>query len=368
MKVNNLDTPSLIINREIMMQNIHHMQYFANKYNVTLRPHTKTHKMPALAKLQVEAGAKGIAVAKVGEAEVMAENGIDDIFIANEVVGELKLNRIKKLAESIHISFGVDSIEQIQMIEKVFSDAKKPAQVLIEIEVGENRSGVIEEEDYIELVKFIMSCSHVNLKGIFSHDGNTYKAKDVEHCRSLYNYAQSRTLHFARLAEDLGCKLETISIGSTPPFMFGFEVMEGITELRVGTYILMDVSQGNAIGTYDRCAATVLTTVISKPTSERVITDVGAKGLTMQSRTEGICATTGIGTLKNFNQVHISQMYDEHAIINNKIFRNKVSIGDKVEVIPNHICPVCNLYDVAYLVSGDDVVEEIPILARGKLQ
>ncbi|KGR79911.1 D-TA family PLP-dependent enzyme [Ureibacillus manganicus] len=368
MKVKDLDTPSLIINRDIMMDNIQFMQSFADKHNVALRPHTKTHKMPALAKLQVEAGAKGITVAKVGEAEVMAENGLNDIFIANQVVGEIKLNRIKKLAETIDISFGVDNIEQIEVIEKVFSDSDKPAQVLIEIEVGENRSGVIEEHDYIELVKYILNCSHVNLKGIFSHDGNTYKAKDVEHCRELYNYAQTRTLHFARLAEDLGCKLETVSIGSTPPFMFGFDVMAGVTELRVGTYILMDVSQGNAIGTYDRCAATVLTTVISKPTSERVITDVGAKGLTMQSRSEGICATTGVGTLKHYDQVHISQMYDEHAIIYNEKFRNEVKIGDKVEVIPNHICPVCNLYDVAYLVSGDEVVETVPVLARGKLQ
>ena len=368
MKVKDLDTPSLIINREIMMDNIQFMQSFADKHNVALRPHTKTHKMPALAKLQVEAGAKGITVAKVGEAEVMADNGLNDIFIANQVVGEIKLNRIKKLAETIDISFGVDNIEQIEVIEKVFSDSNKPAQVLIEIEVGENRSGVIEEHDYIELVKYILNCSHVNLKGIFSHDGNTYKAKDVEHCRELYNYAQTRTLHFARLAKDLGGKLETVSIGSTPPFMFGFDVMEGVTELRVGTYILMDVSQGNAIGTHDRCAATVLTTVISKPTSERVITDVGAKGLTMQSRSEGICATTGVGTLKHYDQVHISQMYDEHAIIYNEKFRNEVNIGDKVEVIPNHICPVCNLYDVAYLVSGDEVVETVPVLARGKLQ
>ncbi len=183
MKVKDLDTPSLLIDREIMMDNIHHMQSFANKYNVHLRPHTKTHKMPALAKLQVEAGAKGIAVAKVGEAEVMAENGLNDIFIANQIVGEQKLNRIKKLAETIDISFGVDNIEQIEMIEKVFSDSNKPAQVLIEIEVGENRSGVIEEKDYIELVEYIKNCSHVYLKGIFSHDGNTYKAKDVEDCR-----------------------------------------------------------------------------------------------------------------------------------------------------------------------------------------
>ncbi|MCC3357842.1 D-TA family PLP-dependent enzyme [Bacillus sp. REN16] len=367
MKKFELDTPSLVIDREIMMDNIERMQSYANKYGVSLRPHTKTHKMPALAKLQVDAGAKGITVAKVGEAEVMAENGLNDIFIANEIVGVVKLNRIKKLAETIDISFGVDSIEQCEMIEKVFSDSQQPAQVLIEIEVGENRSGVIKESDFLSLVEYIKKCSHVNLKGIFSHDGNTYKAKDLDECRELYNSAQKRTLHFANLAEGLGCKLETVSIGSTPPLMHDFGVMEGITELRIGTYILMDVAQGNAIGTYDRCAASILTTVISKPTNERVITDVGAKGITMQTRSQGICATTGLGYIKNYG-VHIDQVYDEHAIIYNEEFRNQVAIGEVVEIIPNHICPVCNLYDHAYLVSGDEVVEEIPILCRGKLQ
>ncbi|WP_053363265.1 D-TA family PLP-dependent enzyme [Bacillus sp. FJAT-27251] len=367
MKLNEIDTPSLLINREIMMDNINRMQAYANKYGVHLRPHTKTHKMPALAHLQVQAGATGITVAKVGEAEVMAENGLNDIFIANEIVGEAKLGRIKKLAETIDISFGVDSIEQCKMIQEVFRDSEKPAQVLIEIEVGENRSGVIEEGDYTSLVEYIKNCSHVHLKGIFSHDGHTYKAKDLEECRRLYNEAQKRTLHFANLAEKQGCRLETVSIGSTPPLMHDFGVMEGVTELRIGTYILMDVSQGNAIGTYSKCAASVLTTVISKPTNERVITDVGAKGLTMQTRSEGICATTGIGYIKNYG-VHIDQVYDEHAIIYNQEFRNQVAIGEKVEVIPNHICPVCNLYDQAYLFSGDEVVDEIPILCRGKLQ
>ncbi|WP_096156920.1 alanine racemase [Bacillus sp. FJAT-45066] len=368
MKRKELDTPCLLIDREIMMGNIRRMQLYADKYNVQLRPHTKTHKMPALAKLQEEIGAKGITVAKVGEAEVMAENGLNDIFIANEIVGEGKLNRIKKLAESIDISFGVDSIDQCKMIEKVFSDSQKQAQVLIEIEVGENRSGIIEENDFILLVDYIKNCSHLNLKGIFSHDGHTYKAKDLEECRKLYNEAQIRTLHFAHLAEKQGSKLETISIGSTPPLLHDFGVMEGITELRVGTYILMDVAQGNAMGTFANCAATVLTTIISKPTKERVITDVGAKGLTMQSRSQGICATTGLGYIKDFDDVYIDQVYDEHAIIYNETFSNQVTIGEKLEIIPNHICPVCNLYDYAYLLSGEEVVEEIPILCRGKLQ
>lgn len=122
--------------------------------------------MSKLALLQEELGAKGITVAKVGEAEVMAANGLRDIFIANEIVGETKLSRVKKLAETIDISFGLDSIAQADMVEKVFEGSKR-ANVLIEIEVGENRSGVIEEDDYIELLNYLKQCSNINLKEFF---------------------------------------------------------------------------------------------------------------------------------------------------------------------------------------------------------
>ncbi|SHI84859.1 D-TA family PLP-dependent enzyme [Lutispora thermophila] len=362
-----LDTPALIIDEEKLLENICFMQSYADKNHVNLRPHTKTHKMPYLAKLQEEYGAKGIAVAKVGEAEVMADNGLKDIFIANEIVGGAKLKRIRELAKAVDISFGVDSIPQVSMVEEVFEGADKKAQVLIEIEVGENRSGVIKEEDFINLVNHIKKCRNVHLKGIFSHDGHSYGADNVEHCKELFDESQKRTLFFAKLAEELGCKLETVSIGSTPSSMFDFDIMKGITELRVGTYILMDASQGNAIGTYDRCAATVLTTVISRPTEERVITDVGAKGITMQTRNKGICATKGLGVIKGYKDAYIHSVFDEHAIIYNKELRDKIKIGDKLEIIPNHICPVCNLYDKAYLVSHDKVIKEIPILCRGKL-
>ena len=153
------------------------------------------------------------------------------------------------------------------------------------------------------------------------------------------------------------CK--TVSYGATPTFMNHVKLLPGITELRPGTYALMDASQGHAIGTLDRCAATVLASVISKPTKTRTILDVGAKGLTMQSRTEGICATPGKGTIYGS---------DEHAILNNKAFHDSVEVGDKVRILPVHICPVCNLYETAYLIDGDEVVGKLPIACRGKLQ
>ncbi|MGI6585149.1 MAG: D-TA family PLP-dependent enzyme [Lutisporaceae bacterium] len=363
-----LDTPALLIDKDIMLSNCIRMQDYANRCNVALRPHTKTHKMSRLALLQEELGAKGITVAKVGEAEVMAAKGLKDIFIANEIVGEEKLRRIRKLAETIDISFGLDSIPQADMIEKAFEGSSKQAVVLIEIEVGEERSGVIEEAAFIELLNHLKRCRNIYLKGVFSHEGHSYAAENVEACREIHLQSQKRTLRFAQLAADTGFYLETISIGSTPSLMHDFPILDGITEIRPGTYIFMDASQGNACGSFERNAATVLTTVISLPTPERVITDVGAKGLTAQARSKGFTATKGLGLIKGWPGVNIHTVYDEHAIIYNKEFHDSVKVGDKVEIIPNHICPVVNLHETAYIISKGEVIDEIPVDCRGKLK
>ena len=285
------------------------------------------------------------------------------------IVGEQKLRRIAALAaRGVTISFGVDTPCQVTQAEQVFAAQNVSVPVLIEIEVGENRSGVIEEADFLTLLDTLRTCPHVIFGGIFSHDGNSYGAADLPALLALSEGAQRRTLRFAALAAAHGMPCRTVSYGATPTFMNHVPILPGITELRPGTYALMDASQGHAIGTLDRCAATVLATVISKPTDTRTILDVGAKGLTMQSRTEGICAVPGKGTLYDCPEVHIEKVFDEHAIILDRAFHDRVQIGQKVRVIPVHICPVCNLYDQAYLISGNDVVQMLPIAGRGKLQ
>lgn len=362
-----IDTPALIVDYDIMMNNIKTVQDYANSKNVNLRPHTKTHKSPHIAKLQEEAGAKGIAVAKLGEAEVMAENGLKDIFIANEVVSPNKLERIKRLGENVDISFGLDSIEAANIIEDVFKDSNNKAVVLIEIEVGENRSGIIEEDDYRDLLNHLKNnCPHIKLKGIFSHDGNSYNAESLEECKKIHLTSQERTLKFAKIAEEIDMPLETVSVGSTPSMLNDFPILDGITEIRPGTYIFMDASMKNACKNCDT-AATILASVISRPTDERVILDVGAKGITMQTRTKGITAVEGMGQIKQFPGVNIFDVYDEHAIIYDKNMMNSVKVADKVEIIPVHICPVVNLHEKAYFVSHGEVIKEVPILARGKL-
>lgn len=364
-----LDTPYLLLDEKRLRKNLADMQAYADAHHVALRPHTKTHKMPAIAQMQMQQGACGIAVAKVGEAEEMARAGLADILIANEIVGIQKWQRMAALVKAgCQLSFGVDAPCQVTGAEAVFAETGVCVSVQIEIEVGEERSGIIRDEDFLALLAAIRSCPHIHFKGLFSHDGNTYRAKDLAECKALAAKAQQRTVHFAQLAHEQGMACEVVSYGATPTFMNHIDILPGITELRPGTYALMDAAQGHAIDDWSRCAATVLATVISKPTDTRTILDVGAKGLTKETRTEGICSTRGMGMLYDFPGVSIDSLFDEHAIILDRGFHDRVQIGDKVRIIPVHICPVCNLYDKAALLDGETVKAILPISCRGKIQ
>lgn len=360
-----LETPSLLIDYDIAMANIQMMQKKADSLGLKLRPHIKTHRMPFFAKLQMEAGATGIACAKIGEAEVMADSGVRDIFIANEVVGIDKYERLKELHRRIHIRVGIDNEVQLQQMEQVFQTETRPLEVLIEYEVGECRTGIVEEEQLKKLIAAIVKCKHVVLKGVFSHEGHSYKADNIEDCCNKAREAYQRTVRAADIIRSMGVDIDTVSIGATPSVMHG-NSFEGITELRLGTYIFFDVGQSNAIGDFSHCAATVLATVISKPIAERVVLDTGAKALVSQNRPTGICSTKGFGCIKGNETICIDNLFDEHGVINNASFRDAVSVGDKVEVIPSHVCPTVNLYDTAYLVSRGKVIRELPIACRGK--
>ena len=362
-----IDTPALLIDREIMESNLRWMQSNADRWGVNLRPHTKTHKMPELAKRQLVTGACGITVAKTGEAEVMAASGITDIFIANEIVGEQKWRRLAALSKQIRLIFGVDSPGAVHGIETVFTQEDAVATVRIEVETGENRSGVVDDAAFDAVLEAISQSPHVELEGVFSHEGHSYSAADPDTCRRLLEDAQRLTLHYADRARAAGFDIQSVSIGSTPSLIHCESLLEGITEIRPGTYIFMDVGQGNCLGSYDRCAATVLTTIISKPTADRLIGDSGAKALTAQSRGAGLCQTEGKGLVKG-SCIPVTNVYDEHTILYSETLHRELFIGDKIEIIPNHICPVVNLFDRAYLVSRGEIVRELDIACRGKTQ
>lgn len=362
----NIDTPALLIDLDIAQKNIESMQAKANSFGVALRPHTKTHKMPYLALKQIAAGARGITVAKIGEAEVMADAGIDDIFIANEIVGSVKYARLRQLAERIELSIGADNEKAVCDLDMALKGSAARIGLCIEVEVGEVRSGIEKIEDAVKLAQTIRKYEHLYFKGIFCHEGHCYKAETIDHCRDLARAVQERMLAFAQAIRDSEIEVEVVSIGSTPSMLVS-DILPGINEIRPGTYILMDAAQGQVVGDFGRCAASVLGTVMSIPTDERVITDTGAKALTAQKRTGGICNTPGNGLVKG-SSYRLQNVFDEHGIIIDRNFRNEVKLGDKTEIIPNHICPCVNLYNFAWIVSNGKILAKVPVAGRGKTQ
>ena len=360
-----LPTPALLIDLDQAEENIRRMQERADALGLALRPHIKTHRMPYFAQKQMRAGACGIACAKLGEAEVMAQAGITDILIANELIGPDKYERLKALHRRIRIRTGLDNEVQLAQMEAAFAGEERPLEVLIELEVGEVRSGVVDDAQLTALAKAVQKCRNVVIKGIFSHEGHCYKAEDADDCRRKARRAYERTVRAAGILRSLGCEIDTVSVGATPSVMLG-DWFEGVTELRIGTYIFFDVGQSNAIGDYSRCAATVLASVISQPEKERVVLDAGAKALVSQNRPAGICATAGFGAVKGAEHITVANLYDEHAVINSAELKERVRVGDKIELIPSHICPTVNLYDSAWLVSRGKLLGTVPVECRGR--
>ena len=362
-----LDTPALLVNKTIMEQNAQWMADKARQWGVKLRPHTKTHRTPAVAKLQIDKGASGITVAKVGEAEVMAANGLTDIFIANEVYGDLKFKRLRELNRQIRIAVGIDNKEQIQAIGQIFAGETKPLDVLIEVETGEERTGVLDGAAALELARLIEATPGIRLRGLFTHEGHTYGASSPEACVELFKKSQQDVLNAAQYLRDNGIAIEEISIGATPSLLHG-DVLPGVTEIRPGTYIYMDAAQGRCANDYGRCALSVLATVISIPTADRVVVDAGGKALTSFTRAQGICHTPGYGLVKDFGDLRLKKVYDEHGVIQDAEAAAKLKVGDKIEIIPNHACPTCNLYDKVHIIDNGQLIAEWPILCRGKSQ
>ena len=370
MDLQELETPALLIEENIMKTNILRMQEIADGWNVSLRPHTKTHKSTYIARHQKRAGAVGITVAKVSEAEVFASDGCTDIFISSEIISPRNFEKIEDmLSKGIDVTFAVDSVEGVQAADSHFS-AMQPAQVLIEIDCGERRTGVSDIQTYKALLDAIENAPHVTLRGIFTHEGHAYRAEDERKVISIFRETQSIMAHYAAIASHRHITLERVSIGSTPSILLASAKKEKlnpvITEIRPGTYVYMDVGQAMATGDCSSCAATVLTRVISKPTASRVVGDSGAKALTMQSREAGICKTPGKGCIFGMEDIHVTSLYDEHTVIEDVRFSSQFALGDIFRIVPNHICPAVNLYDHFYIVNGMRVIQKLKVDARGK--
>ena len=367
MHISELDTPSLLLDLDQMEKNIEEIVSFAKQVGVNYRPHIKTHKSIEIAKRQIAMGAVGVTVATVGEAEVMAEAGINDILIAFPISGKQKLERVKELLKKSQITIAVDSIEQALDLNQFFQDESLRPNVWIKVNCGLNRAGVEPDEEVVELATFMKeNTSALTLTGIFTHAGHAYGASSKGEIAEIAKDEADAVVKSVTLCEKAGINIKHRSIGSTPTFKLGGAV-EGITEIRPGNAVFYDMVQvGLGVAKKEQCALTVLAGVFSKK-KDRIIIDAGSKTLALDKGAHGIASVVGHGYIKEYPELIIERLSEEHGVIPIKE-EIDMKLNEKLTIIPNHACVVANLFDRYVVHRAGKVIAKWKIDARGKLQ
>ena len=365
MDLDELDTPSLVVDLDVLERNIGEMAAVAGAAGVRLRPHTKTHKAPEIARMQVEAGAAGITVAKLGEAEVMADAGLEDLLIAFPLVGERKLVRLRELLERADVRVSLDAVEVAEGVGRVGKDLGRDVPVLVEVDTGLHRMGRATGDPSARLTLDIASVPGVEVVGLLTHAGHAYRASDPDELRTIATREVLDLADTAERCEREGLPIREISVGSTPTARIAAAV-PGVTEIRPGTYVFNDVQQlrlGTA--TEETCAARVLATVVARPTAERFLIDGGTKSFSSDGG-DGP-PFPGRGVVAGRPDLVLDFMSEEHGV-GHLVGDAELRIGDRLEVIPLHVCSAINLFDMAFGVRSRVVEREIAIAARGKVQ
>ena len=373
MQLTELPTPQVLIDRGRLMANIKRMQAVATAGGLTLRPHTKTHKSPRIAKWQLEQGAAGICCAKVSEAEVFADAGISDIRLPYPI-NPFSATRVMALMDRVTLSLAIDHSTVAEQWSEVMSARGRRLDVLVKIDVGYQRCGIAPEMTAaVGFLSHVTTLPGLRLRGLLSHAGQSYDVHSAEELAAVAKDEAETLRVLATGARQAGVKIDEISVGSTATAMLSASEPD-LTELRPGNYVYYDRSQV-AIGSasLDDCALSVMATVVSKPASNRIILDCGSKTLTSDTG-RGMVRPVGYGTVfatlseaMPDDSLQITRLSEEHGVVEVQSGATALEPGDRVRVLPNHSCVVSNLVDAVQLVDGLTVIETLPIEARGKI-
>ena len=351
MTYNDVDTPSVLIDLDIVEANIQKYQRYCNSIGLNLRPHIKTHKIPALAKLQLAEGAVGITCQKISEAEaIISEGGIDDILITYNIIGKKKLMRLLALAQQVKLSVVADNLTCISGISEVFAKSNAELTVLVECDTGAMRCGVVNPRQALDLAMAIEDLPGINFGGLMTYPP-IGKWEDVN----------KALLEIKRLLEDKKIDVPVISVGGSPD-MWNADKILVATEYRIGTYIYNDkslVERGTC--NLQDCALTVLATVVSTPTPERAVIDAGSKVLTSD-----LSGLVGHGHVIGFPNVTVSNLSEEHGCLRSDE-PTGLSVGQKIQIIPNHACVVSNMTDNVNFVKRGEAILSQKVVGRGKV-
>jgi D-serine deaminase-like pyridoxal phosphate-dependent protein len=312
--------------------------------------------------MQIQAGASGLTVAKLGEAEVYGAAGFEDVFIANEIVGALKVARLLELSRRCRVTAAVDSLEGAAPISRAAELAGMRIPVRMEIDTGLGRAGVRTVEDAVELGKRLRELPAMEMAGIFTHEGHGYKVSDTER-PALCAKAAQRMRDVKDALEMEGIAAGDVSVGSTPG-LAAMAAEDGVTELRPGVYVFGDVMQTRMGFGSDDLALTVLATVVSRPDAGTAIVDSGTKSLAGDRGTEGPIH----GLVPGHEDAVFDWASEEHGHINLLRSSWRPVIGEKVRIVPYHACAATNMHDELYAVRGEQVEAIWKVAARGKIR
>lgn len=366
-----LETPAVLVDLDVVDRNIAAMAALARSAGVRLRPHAKTHKSPFFGRLQVQAGAVGLTVAKLGEAEVFAAAGIDDLLIAYPLWGEEKWARLQCLLEQgVRVSVSLDSVGVARGIAGVGLRLGRPVRVYLEVDTGLGRCGTRPGEPTLALARQVAGISGITLAGLMTHAGHVHDAKSPAEVANVARTEGELLVATAALLRGDGLAVNEISVGSTPTAPYVMRV-PGVTEVRPGAYIFNDVFELDTWAADEAaCAAMVLTTVVSRPAPDRAVVDAGSKCLStdaMSSYNLQGQASPGFGRVVGRPDLVLERVNEEHGIIRLTNPTLSLPIGTRLRVIPNHVCTMMNLHEQVFGIRAGRIEREIPIAARGKV-
>ena len=359
--VEDLPTPCVLVDLDVLEKNVARMAERARAARVSLRPHAKTHKVPEIGRMQLALGASGLSLAKVGEAEVFAEAGFEDVFLAYPTVGGTRARRLLALSDRMRISAGADSVEGARSLSDVFAAARRKIRTLLKIDCGYHRVGV-EPARALEVARAIADLPGIELAGVFTHAGQAYAAETADAVTAVGRHEGETVAAVAAELRAAGLPCAEVSVGSTPTAASAMRA-PGVTECRPGNYVYHDASQV-ALGTCTPkdCAMTIAATVVSVPAPDRAVVDAGSKTLSsdpLRPRAGGHGLILGTAS-------RLDRLSEEHGVVAvapNDQFR----VGQRVTILPNHACVVSNLHDRVYAVRGGSVEAEWRVAARGRV-
>ncbi len=365
MKVQQIQTPATLVEESILKENIVEYQRLADQYHKKMYPMMKTHKSSYILQMQKECGAQGVLVGTIGEAEAANRIGFPNICMAYPTPDRETLIRISNIADNCNIILSIDSLEVAKICEDFFASKNQKISYLCIVNTGLNRFGVLPEHAGKLVQNITYYCPHLIFLGISTHPGQVYGETSLEGVKRVFAQEELALSLAQKDLQTKGYKSFEIHSGSTPTFVP--EVQSPIIHVvRPGNYVFHDVIQKSlGICGWEKCALSILTTVISQRSENEYIVNCGSKMLGLDKGAHGNKSIVGYGHILGDDSGEVISLSEEVAIIKSQ---QQLHIGDKIRIIPNHSCSSANLTSFLYAVAGDEVIRIIPVDCRNNLR